>query len=354
MKRGRFWVFTYVILSVTSLSDAQTVAFTFDGPLEACPDEDATDCAAVSLRATDGFKFKTSVDVVVTDLGYYDWNQDGLVLSHEVGIYEFDTQQLLVSTDVDSTSFLSGAFRYSPIEPFTLNAGISYLLAGYHPGSTDPVNPEDRGANILGADDVDTADEIDLEAYFFSESSQLVFPLISFEPFRYFGPNLRFTLAGDIADFDFNDDGQANCTDINALATAVANNTPDARFDLNNDFQLDLFDVEDWLLGAGVAVNGAAYANGDANLDGTVNDGDLAAWESGRFMAGDWCGGDFNADGLVDGSDFNIWNNSYQSSPAATPVPEPSGLTVMLAALGLHGMLVASRSMTPSTTPAHE
>lgn len=305
----------------------QTTAFTFEVPSE----------GVESVSGSDGFRFNTSTDIQVTDLGYYDHDGDGLKLNHTVGLFDFDSQELLVSADVNDTSFLNGAFRYTAIEPFTLNAGTMYLIAGHHPGT----NADDPAVELLGESMVTDAPEVRLFEYFFDESEELLFPRTSFDPFRFFGPNFRYVLSGDISEIDFNGDGQATCTDINSLANAVANELPSVGFDLNNDLQLDISDVELWLLRAGAANGGSALSNGDANLDGSVDAADQAMWASNRFTDGTWCSGDFNADGHIDGSDFNVWNDAAQAA-ATSAVPEPGSTS--LALLGLLSLFAMSRS----------
>ena len=298
----------------------QTTAFTF-----AVPDEGVD-----SVSGSDGFRFNTTVDIQITDLGYYDHDGDGLTLGHTVGLFDFDSQQLLQSAEVNESSFLDGAFRYTAIEPFTLNAGTMYLIAGHHPGT----DLDDPAVELLGESMVTDAPEVNLLEYFFDESEELVFPRTSFDPFRFFGPNFRYVLSGNISEIDFNDDGQANCMDINSLANAVANNLPRIEFDLNGDFQLDIADIQSWLTRAGAA-SGVVLSNGDANLDGLVNGDDQAVWNENRFTNGSWCNGDFNADGHIDGSDFNIWVDAAQATSTAT-VPEPNpNLMTLLTVVGL-------------------
>ncbi len=332
----RFVVILSVVISLTltTSSQAQTIAFSFDDPLNLCLGENDTNCGAQSARGTDGFKFRPTADVRITDLGYYDRDQDGITLVHPVGIFDFDTNEELTRVDVDETSFLDGPFRYSPIAPLTLTAGRSYIVAGFHPGGA----PEDFAANT--PDNLMTATEIDLQEYFFDETSDLRFPTTSFEPFRFFGPNFRYVLNIDTVRIDFDADGQLNCNDIDSLVDAVANNTPDPKFDLNNDFQLDLFDVESWLTRAGLANNGVAYEFGDGNLDGSVNGADLDIWTTNHFGEGAWCAGDFTADGNVDGSDFNVWNTNA-SVAAPSSVPEPAAWSLLI--LGCFALCVRQR-----------
>jgi hypothetical protein len=74
----------------------------------------------------------------------------------------------------------------------------------------------------------------------------------------------------------------------------------------------------------------------DFNLDGIVNDGDLDDWQT-AYQAGTNLG-DADGDGDSDGRDFLLWQRQYGSGvPLASSraVPEPSGLTLVLAAVAL-------------------
>jgi hypothetical protein len=79
-----------------------------------------------------GYEFTVgSNNITVDQLGYYDQDKDGLVSSHDVGIFDVNTQNLLASTSVNTTHTLDGFFRYSALStPLTLQAGQTYRIAG--------------------------------------------------------------------------------------------------------------------------------------------------------------------------------------------------------------------------------
>ncbi len=130
-------------------------------------------------------------------------------------------------------------------------------------------------------------------------------------------------------DGDFDDDGDYDCEDVNALTSAVAHGGSVSQFDLNGDNVLSIADVDVWRAEAG-EVNlgpGQVYLPSDANLDGYVDGQDFIAWNTHKFTSTSaWCSGDFNADGFVDGQDFIIWNdNKFQSSDVpAQPMFHPT------------------------------
>ncbi len=136
---------------------------------------------------------------------------------------------------------------------------------------------------------------------------------------------------------DYNNDGLYDCADIDPLVAEIVAGTNDTTYDLNGDGTVDQDDLTDWLAEAGNVQlgDGISYILGDANLDGGVDVSDFNAWNEHKFGPGEgWCSGDFNADGFVDVSDFNIWNsNKFQIANA--PVPEPSGLALLLAGVVL-------------------
>ena len=123
-------------------------------------------------------------------------------------------------------------------------------------------------------------------------------------------------------DPDFNNDGVADCRDIDALVAEIVAGTNTPTFDLNGDGQVNRADLDKWLDDA-PDINGLSitrYLYGDANLDAVVDGTDFGIWNSHKFTAAaGWCRGDFNADGRVDGSDFGIWNaNKFRVSPGPT------------------------------------
>ena len=117
---------------------------------------------------------------------------------------------------------------------------------------------------------------------------------------------------------DFNQDGQLDCDDVDALVFDIAFNNNTLSFDLNGDGKVSNDDLDLWLAQAGSANlgTGQTYQSGDANLDGVVDVSDFNLWNGSKFTnTAAWCSGDFNADGAVDVSDFNLWNNNKFQLP---------------------------------------
>ncbi len=135
---------------------------------------------------------------------------------------------------------------------------------------------------------------------------------------------------GEPTSGDFNNDGNFDCADIDALVAEIVAGTNNPLFDMNGDGSVTPADITDpgvgWLAVGGAQnpddTGGNAFLSGDATLDGVVDVSDFNEWNANKFTndAG-WCGGDFTADGSVDVSDFNEWNaNKFLSSSPGAPL----------------------------------
>ena len=152
------------------------------------------------------------------------------------------------------------------------------------------------------------------------------------------------------ADFDGDNDVDADDLDL-MLANLTGPGTPagDAAYDFDGDGDADRDDlvyVVEYLVELQDASGRIATIMGDLNLDGLVNEDDLAAMRAGFGVAGGWANGNLNSDGLVDGTDLAILATTFgQSIPDAGDVPEPA--TAGLLAMG--GLaLLRRRSKIPS------
>ena len=98
---------------------------------------------AFDTQLSPGFTFTANTSFKITSLGYYDYQGNGFLTPHDVGIYQGDGASgpgpLLVSTTLAaSTSGTLGPndFRYQAIAPLTLTAGQTYTIAGLSPNTT--------------------------------------------------------------------------------------------------------------------------------------------------------------------------------------------------------------------------
>ena len=173
-----------ILLTILQVHAAPAFQFPSSSPTE------------ISLGGTDGFIFTANVNMDVTALGYYDHNQDGLSLSHDIAIYDYDTETLLASATADSSSFLDGLFRYTSLaSPLSLQAGITYVVAGYHPGSG--TTSLDLAATP-SASSVTFSSDITYGGYVFDYNPSLTFPtstLTTDLEYTFFGPNFQYTTA---------------------------------------------------------------------------------------------------------------------------------------------------------------
>jgi hypothetical protein len=90
-----------------------------------------------------GWQFEVANAIVVTDLGWQDFGGNGLIVAHEVGIWNATTTPTLLGSTIvgDGTSAtLSNFFRYVPLGGggIVLNPGTTYVIAGFDPGNGDP------------------------------------------------------------------------------------------------------------------------------------------------------------------------------------------------------------------------
>ena len=85
-----------------------------------------------------GWQFTVNTPVTVTDIGWFDWGQNGLSLSKQIGIWDTLGETLVASVTVPSGTgaTLSDHFRYVTLgSPVGLLSGHTYRIAGYDVGS---------------------------------------------------------------------------------------------------------------------------------------------------------------------------------------------------------------------------
>jgi len=90
-----------------------------------------------NFTGTVGIRFVPNKFLIVTALGFQDAGENGLVTSHEVGIWDAvspeSSSPLLASAVIQSgtASTLVGDWRYETITPILLIPGNDYFLAGF-------------------------------------------------------------------------------------------------------------------------------------------------------------------------------------------------------------------------------
>ena len=91
--------------------------------------------AGASWKGTIGWSFTVGANpITVSQLGLYDSGGNGLAESHQIGLWTGDGSLLLRSTTVPAgtSATLSGAYRYVPVTPVTLNAGQTYVIGAFY------------------------------------------------------------------------------------------------------------------------------------------------------------------------------------------------------------------------------
>jgi Domain of unknown function (DUF4082)/PEP-CTERM motif len=85
-----------------------------------------------------GYSFLVNSPISVVSLGVYDESSDGLVNSHDVGLWN-SSGTLLASVTVPSgtAGTLNSSFRFAPVTPVDLTAGLIYYVGATTQGVSD-------------------------------------------------------------------------------------------------------------------------------------------------------------------------------------------------------------------------
>ena len=147
--------------------------------------------------------------------------------------------------------------------------------------------------------------------------------------------DLAFTLLGEVfvppepslkGDFDGNE--MLEVADIDLLAAAIRGGSEEGQFDVNEDGALSDADIVFWV----EELKGTIM--GDVDLNKAVNFPDFLVLSQNFTKEGGWGQGNFNSDTLVNFPDFLLFSGNFAKvAPAASAVPEPSALCLILACL---------------------
>lgn len=85
-----------------------------------------------------GFQFQPNRDILVTQLGMFDYNGDGFVNTHSVGLWS-ELGALLTSVVLtpNDPGFLLDGFRYHDITPLRLESGTYFRIAADYASGPD-------------------------------------------------------------------------------------------------------------------------------------------------------------------------------------------------------------------------
>ena len=85
---------------------------------------------------TVGWEFTAEADLWISELGFFDLGQDGLNISHDVGIWDQDHNLLVSATVCAGTAApVIGEYRYASVAPVQLEAGHTFVI-----GATAPIS----------------------------------------------------------------------------------------------------------------------------------------------------------------------------------------------------------------------
>ncbi|MCB9879466.1 MAG: hypothetical protein H6835_17870 [Planctomycetes bacterium] len=144
----------------------------------------------LDFDATRGWLFRAEEDVVLTSVGMWDHNSDGLLTSHDLLVWDSTGTSQLLSAQIPAGTVAPlmgppagpGRFRYHAVPPLVLHAGQEYVI-GMQVAGDDFLND--------GITSITSSDQITwLEGRF--TSSGLSFPTYTVGTNTYFGPNFLF------------------------------------------------------------------------------------------------------------------------------------------------------------------
>jgi hypothetical protein len=131
---------------------------------------------------------------------------------------------------------------------------------------------------------------------------------------------------------DFNRDNRLDQTDVAEFQAAltpkgIPASASNLKFDMNGNGEVSYKDVK-------IFQSFDGFADGDANMDGTVNALDFNAMANGYSGTSDtWLQGDFTGDNTVDSADFAILASNY-GIVTPPPVNPPAGAATPFGQLG--------------------
>jgi hypothetical protein len=136
-----------------------------------------------------GWEFQANAPVVVSELGVFDSDQDGLTDSYAVGLWN-SSGTLLASTTVAAGTVdpLIAQFRYNSVTPVALTSGADYFIGALYTTGDD---------GVLFPGSAETTDpRITYLQSEFTAGGTLSMPTSTGGAGGYFGPN--FTIGGGV------------------------------------------------------------------------------------------------------------------------------------------------------------
>lgn len=122
----------YLSLSLLAFATLMIGNSAMATPMFAIKDVSGTSDGVPAESSVHGWDFVSSTDITVTELGLWDGNDDGMSISHDIGI--FDSFGVLLASGTISNGTgdtLIDHFRYVDIPDVLVTTGASYTIAYY-------------------------------------------------------------------------------------------------------------------------------------------------------------------------------------------------------------------------------
>lgn len=135
-----------------------------------------------------GYRFDVTSSIVVTDLGVWNADADGLTSDHMIGIWD-STQTLLTSNTAGPADTPVGDWTYAPTANVTLNPGETYTIGALYTST-------DGDSYISGPSSITTAPEVNVIGGVFPSAGSLgfVYPTEDTANQGRYGPNFLFVI----------------------------------------------------------------------------------------------------------------------------------------------------------------
>ena len=162
-----------VTVSVVALLLAGICSVEADpGPFTAFLTDTRSSGVGLTTQGTHGWSFTTTAPLTINSLGFFDSSEDGLISSHDIGLWN-STETLLGSATVPfgTSATLENGFRWVPVSPISLDAGQTYVVGAVMGGTDD-----DTVLKMTEADDLEFDQAISFVEGLYAVGGTLIYP----------------------------------------------------------------------------------------------------------------------------------------------------------------------------------